>query len=67
MSMPTCVKICRNQLNLFPLQASLHKEQETFADLQKEYALAQECSEERRTKLEEAEKKIQQLQETLKG
>lgn len=49
------------------LQGSLKKEQETYGDLQKQYALAQECSEERRVKLEEAEKKIQQLQESLKG
>lgn len=54
-------------VKLFPLQASLQNEQETSEELRKNYALAQESIEERSAKLEEAEKKNQQLQESLKG
>lgn len=45
----------------------MQNEQETSEELRKNYALEKESSEERRAKLEEAEKKNQQLQESLKG
>lgn len=49
----------------FYTQASLKYEKEISKDLQKKYAEEQECSEERRVKLEETEKKDHQLQESL--
>ncbi|KAK4480453.1 hypothetical protein RD792_013526 [Penstemon davidsonii] len=45
--------------------ASLQNEKETSDDLRKKYAEVQECSEERRAKLEDTEKKVHQLQESL--
>ncbi|KAG6430282.1 hypothetical protein SASPL_108346 [Salvia splendens] len=54
-------------VKLFSWQVSLQHEQESSEELRKNYALEKESSEERRAKLEEAEKKILQLQESLKG
>lgn len=57
---------CEKFLNkLFPVQASLQNEKEASDNLRKKYDEAQECSEERRAKLEEADKKINQLQDSL--
>jgi hypothetical protein len=47
------------------LQVTLDYEKQRADDTQKKYSEVQEISEERRVKLEETEKKVQQLQESL--
>lgn len=47
------------------LQASLQAEKQRADDFEKKLAEAEESSEERRKKLEETERRVQQLQESL--
>lgn len=49
----------------FILQASLHSERERADEFERKYAAAVDSSEEKRQKLEETEKRVHQLQESL--
>lgn len=58
------------QANLYPcfvLQVMLQSEKQNSEDLGRKYSESEERSEERRKLLEETDKKVRQLQESLRG
>lgn len=61
------IKILINLNFPFILQSSLQSEKERADDLERKHAASEEFGEEKRQKLEETEKKVEQLQQSLKG